>query len=139
MTLLVEGLKEARQALQSRDWRKAQAILRHVFPHSTNSKFIAELLRAGMLAQRDGELEQAEHLYWLAIEIYESGRDENGEVVTAIRMLSEMLTKVGRHDDHRALCERTFPLVLTTAEGLNRVIKSLNRQLSEHEQKSTFH
>lgn len=137
MSDLIEGLKEAREGLKNRDWRKTQAILRQVFPTSTNSKFIGDLLRAGLGAQKNGDLEQAELLFWLAIDIYDSGRDENAEVLTAIHLLADIYQKGNRSSDLQHLSDRTFLMVLGAAEGLHRSIKSLTKQLNDNERLSS--
>jgi hypothetical protein len=133
MSDLIERLQEARAGLRERDWRKTQSILREIFPASTNSKFIGDLLRAGLGAQKQGNIEQAELLFWLAIDIYDVGRDENAEVLTAINLLAEMYKKGERSEDLQLLSDRTFMLVLGAAEGLHRSIKSLTKQLADSE------
>jgi len=133
MSDLIESLKEARAGLRERDWRKTQSILHQIFPASANSKFIGDLLRAGLGAQKQGHIEQAELLFWLAIDIYDVGRDENAEVLTAINLLAEMYKKSGRSGDLQILSDKTFMLVLGAAEGLHRSIKSLTKQLADSE------
>ncbi|HEY9776715.1 MAG TPA: hypothetical protein V6C81_23330 [Planktothrix sp.] len=136
MSDLIEGLQEARDGLKNKDWRKTQGILRQLFPTSGNNKFIGDLLRAGLGAQKNGEIAQAEILFWLAIDIYESGRDENAEVLTAIQLLADMYKKGDRPADMQNLCDKTFLTVLGAAEGLHRSIKSLTKQLNDSERAS---
>ncbi len=69
----IEDIKQAREYLKERNWPKSREILLKVFPTTTNAKFIGELLRAAVSAQRTRELDLEEHLLWLSIEIYESG------------------------------------------------------------------
>lgn len=133
MSNALEALKLAREGLRAREWPKSKAILVQMFPNVHNSKFVGDLLKAATAAQRTGEQEQAEQCLLLAIEIYESGRDENVEVVTAIKMLSDILIKAGKTAEAADLRERTFLTVLTAAEGLLRSIKSLQKQLQEAE------
>ena len=104
-----------------------------MYPASTNSKYIADLMRAAVSAQRNSDHAQAEQALWLAIEIYESGRDENADVLTAIRMLADTYNKMGRTNEAQMLNNRTFMLVLIASEGLLRSVKSLTKQLAERE------
>lgn len=135
MTQSLEKIEEARQALKDRDWGRARPALRTLFPACANSKFIADALQAGVKAHKDNEVERAEQLYRLAIDIYNSGRDENFDVLVAIKQLSDILARAGRKEELAELREQTFELVLTAADGLLRSIRFLNRQLAEKDQK----
>jgi hypothetical protein len=127
----LEDLRQAREYLRDREWPKCREILRQMYPASTNTKFIGDLLKAAVTAQRINDFAQMEELLWLSIEIYESGRDENADVLSAIRILADMYNKNGRHRELQILSNRTFMLVLIAAEGLLRSVKTLNKQLSE--------
>src|SRR5262249_1538027 len=129
----LEELRAAREALREREWPKAKEILFKLYPAATNAKFIGELLRAAISAQRNNDVEQVEELVWLSVDIYESGRDEHSDVLTAIRMLADIYTKSGRNSELQILSNRTFLLVLTSAEGLLRSVKSLTKQLHDAE------
>ncbi len=129
----VEDLRQARESLREREWPKSREILRQMYPASVNTKFIADLMRSATSALRTNDFDQVEELLWLAIEIYESGRDENADVLTAIRMLADMYTKSGRNNELQILSSRTFMLVLVASEGLLRSVKSLTKQLQDAE------
>lgn len=131
MSAVIDALKEARKNLRDREWPKSKALLAQLFPEVTNAKYIAALLRSATAAQRDSAFDEAEQLAWLAIEIYDSGRDENADVITCIKMLHEIYTKSGREKDAQQLSDKTFGLVLGASEGLLRSIRSLTKQLSE--------
>ena len=129
----VEDLRAAREALKEKEWPKAREILRRMFPASVNTKFIGDLLRSAISAQRVNDIEQVEECVWLAVEIYENGRDENSDVLTAIRMLADIYNKSGRSRELQILSNHTFMLVLISAEGLLRSVKSLTKQLHDAE------
>ncbi|HEY9719421.1 MAG TPA: hypothetical protein V6C69_18225 [Trichormus sp.] len=131
MSDLLEGLSQAREHIRNREWPKAHAILKRVFPTVPNSKYIGDCLRAGLGAMRDNKIDEAQELFWLAIDIYDCGRDENSEVITAIKILSDYYIKTGRIEDQERLSNRTFTLVIAAAEGMQRSIKSLTKQLNE--------
>jgi hypothetical protein len=128
-----EDLKQARALLKNKEWPQAREVLRKMYPASTNSKFIGDLLKAAAVAQRTNDTELLEQLVWLAVEIYESGRDENSEVLTGIRMLADVYNKSGRSHELQILSGRTFMLVLISSEGLLRSVKSLTKQLHDVE------
>jgi hypothetical protein len=134
----IEDIKQAREYLKDRNWPKSREILFKVFPTATNAKFVGELVRAAVSAQRTNEFDLEEHLLWLAIEIYESGRDENADVLTAIRLLAELYNKNGRSSEVQILTNRTFMSILIQAEGLLRSVKSLTKQLAESERQSSI-
>jgi len=129
----VEDLRAAREALKEKEWPKAREILRRMFPASVNTKFIGDLLRSAISAQRVNDIDQVEECVWLAVEIYENGRDENSDVLTAIRMLADIYNKSGRSRELQILSNHTFMLVLISAEGLLRSVKSLTKQLHDAE------
>jgi len=131
MSDLLDGLKQAREHIRNREWPKAHGILKSIFPTVSNSKYIGDCLRAGLGALRDEKLDEAQELFWLAIDIYDCGRDENSEVITAIKLLSDYYVKNGRNEDLERLSNRTFTLVIAAAEGMQRSIKSLTKQLAE--------
>jgi len=131
MSDLLAGLRDAREHIRNREWPKAHSILKQIFPTVSNSKYIGDCLRAGLGAMRDNNMEEALELLWLSIDIYDCGRDENSEVITAIKILSDYYIKAGRMEDHERLSNRTFTLVIAAAEGLQRSIKSLTKQLNE--------
>lgn len=128
-----DNLKQAREHLRDREWPKSREILRAMFPASVNTKFIGDLMRTATAALRTNEYDVVEQSLWLAIEIYESGRDENADVLTAIRMLADMYTKAQRNSELQILSNRTFMLVLVASEGLLRSVKSLTKQLQDAE------
>ncbi|HEY9788478.1 MAG TPA: hypothetical protein V6D17_24020 [Candidatus Obscuribacterales bacterium] len=126
-----DSLKEAREYLKNKEWPSAQRILRQMFPEVPNSKYVAALLKSGVLAQQADKMDEAEQALWLAIEIYDSGRDENVEVISCIRILSSIYMKANRIDDLRNLTDQTFMLVLIAGEGLLRSMKTLSKELIE--------
>lgn len=133
MTAIIDALKEARASLKHKDWGNCRSILRQLFPDINNSKYVGALHHAGIAAQREGNIPLAEQLYWLAIEIYDSGRDENSDVVVCVKQLYDMYSKTRQPDNLRDLQNQTFALILYSAEGLHRSLKSLHRQLNEKE------
>lgn len=131
-----ESLKAAREALHNKQWQEAKEILKVVFPACSNSKYIGDLKHLGASAMQAGDSELAIHAFWLTIEIYDSGRDENTEVLTAIKLLSDLLSSQNRKEDLQALKDRTFLMVLECADGLNRSVKALSKLVAQHEAKA---
>lgn len=131
-----EALKAAREALHNKQWQSAKEVLAKAFPACANSKYIGDLKHLGVSAMQAGDTDLAIQAFWLTIEIYESGRDENTEVLSAIKLLADLLSSQNRRDDLHLLKDRTFLLVLECADGLNRSVKALSKQLAQQEAKA---
>lgn len=127
-----ESLRTAREALRNREWQAAKETLKVAFPACANSKYIGDLKHLGVSAMQAGDTDLAIEAFWLTIEIYESGRDENTEVLSAIKLLADLLSSQNRKDDLHHLKDRTFSMVLECADGLNRSVKALSKQLAQH-------